>query len=65
MVELSGPDALDIALHEALLDEFERMDEELVMEESSFAQFEIVLDDLDFEDPATQDDEVRQLELVE
>jgi len=65
VVESTGPDALDIALHEALVDEFERMDEELAAEESSFAQFEIVLDDFDFEDPAAQNDEVKQLELVE
>jgi hypothetical protein len=63
--DLSGPDALDIALHEALMDEFERLDEEPVTGESSFARFEIVLDDLVFEDPATQSDEVKQLELVE
>ena len=56
--ESIGPDALDLAVMEVALDELES-------QESSFARFEIVIDDLDFEDPATQDSEVKQLELVE
>jgi len=56
--ESIGPDALDLAVMEVALDELES-------QESSFARFEIVIDDLDFEDPATQDSEVKQLELGE